>query len=72
MSAALIAQLIITLGPTALGLINDLMKVWSKPELTLEEVTAITDKAKKSYDEYIAEAKANTISLLTPAVKSSS
>jgi hypothetical protein len=72
MSAALIAQLIITLGPTALGLINDLVKVWNKPELSLEEIKTIVDKAQKSYDEYIAEAKATTVSLLTPTVKSSS
>lgn len=58
MSAALIAQLIVQLGPAALQLISDLAKVWSKPELTVEEVTAIVDKAQKSYDAYIAEAQA--------------
>lgn len=64
MSAAMIAQLIIALGPTALKLIQDLMAVWSKPELTIEEVTTIVNKAQKSYDAYIAEAKAT----VTPPV----
>lgn len=58
MSAALIAQLVIALGPTALQLIQDLVAVWSKPELTPEEVSAICGRAKKSYDDYIAEARA--------------
>ncbi len=59
MSAALIAQLIIALGPPAFQLIQDLMAVWNKPTLTVDEVTTITNKAKKSYDDYIAEARAS-------------
>ncbi len=58
MSAAIIAQLLIQFGPPALGLIEDLVKLWSKPSLTVEEVLAFTGKAKKSYDDYIAEAQA--------------
>jgi hypothetical protein len=58
MSASTIAQLIIALGPVALKLIPDLIAVWSKAALTTEEVLAICAKADKSYDDYIAEAKA--------------
>ena len=58
MSAALIAQLIIALGPTALKLIQDLIAVWDKPSLTVEEVTKICSVAQKNYDDYITEAKA--------------
>lgn len=67
MTAAMIAQLIIALGPTALQLIQDLIAVWQKPELTVAEVTAIVDKAQKSYDAYIAEAKA-AVTPPTPSV----
>ena len=58
MSPTLIARLVIALGPAALGLIQDLIAVWSKPALTPAEVTAMCAKAQKSYDAYIAEAKA--------------
>lgn len=58
MTALMIAQLIIQLGPTALNLIQDLSAVWHKPELTPEEVATICGKAQKSYDQYIAEARA--------------
>lgn len=58
MSAALIAQLIIALGPVALDLIPKLIAIWNKPSLTPEEVTELCSVAKKSYDDYIAEAKA--------------
>ena len=58
MSAAIIAQLIIALGPTALQLIQDLSAVWTKPTLTPDEVMGICSKAQKSYDQYIADAKA--------------
>lgn len=58
MTAQLIAQLVIALGPVALDLIKDLAAVWSKAELTPEEVATICGKAKKSYEDYISEAKA--------------
>ena len=58
MSAALIAQLIIQLGPAAIQLIQDLVAVWSKPTLSPDEVKTICDRAQKSYDQYIADAKA--------------
>jgi len=58
MNASTIAQLIIALGPTALDLIPKLAGVWNKPELTVQEVNDLCAPAKKSYDEYIAEARA--------------
>jgi len=57
MTPLMIAQLVIQLGPPALQLIQDLIAVWHKPELTPEEVKAIVDKSKKSYDDYINEAR---------------
>lgn len=57
MSAALIAQLVVALGPVALELIPKLVAVWHKPELTIEEVLDLCAPAKKSYDEYITNAK---------------
>lgn len=57
MTGAMIAQLVLQLGPVALQLIQDLIGVWNK-ELTVDEVTAICAKAQKSYDAYIEEAKA--------------
>lgn len=58
MNAALIAQLIIALGPVALKLIPELAGLWQKGALTVEEVTAFCARSQKSYDDYIAEAKA--------------
>lgn len=55
MNAALIAQLIIALGPTALDLITKLSSVWGKPELTPDEVRELCANAKKSYDDYRRE-----------------
>jgi len=53
----MIMQLVIQLGPPAFQLIQDLIAVWHKPDLTPEEVKAIVEKSQKSYDEYIAEAR---------------
>ncbi len=53
----MIAQLVIALGPPALTLIQDLVAVWEKPSLTVDEVNTICNKSLKSYDTYIAEAK---------------
>lgn len=52
-----IAQLIIALGPAAFRLIPSLMTIWNK-ELTPEEVIQYVSLSEKSYDTYIAEAKA--------------
>jgi len=57
MSASLITQLIIAIGPTALELIPKLAALWARPELTLEEVKTLCEPAKKSYDDYIKEAQ---------------
>ena len=57
MSAAIISNLLITFGPGAVDLIKELISLWSKPSLTPEEVLKICDLAKKSYDDYIKEAK---------------
>ena len=57
MPPAIIAQLIIALGPSALTLIQELAAVWTKPTLTLDEVMGICGRASKSYDAYIAAAK---------------
>lgn len=53
----MIVQLIIALGPAALDLIPKLAAIWGKA-MTVEEVVALCGPAKKSYDDYIAEAKA--------------
>ncbi len=58
MTAAMIAQLLVAFGPGAIGLIQDLVAVWKRAELTPEEVLGICDRAQKSYDAYIAEARA--------------
>lgn len=58
MGASLIAQLIIALGPVALELIPKLAGIWTKPALTEQEVIDLCAPIKKSYDQYIAEAKA--------------
>ena len=57
MTAAMIAQLVIALGPAALQLVQSLVQVWSKPTLTVDEVMALCASAQKSYDQYIADAK---------------
>lgn len=67
MPAPILAQLIIALGPTALELIPKLAAIWHKPDLSLDEVVALCLPAKKSYDEYLAEARAR-LALLTPVI----
>ena len=57
MTAQLIAQLIIMLGPVALELIPKLTALWQKPVLTPEEVLELCAPAKRSYDDYLAEAR---------------
>lgn len=54
----MIAQLIIAFGPSAINLIQELIAVWDKPSLTTDEVLRICAVAGKSYEQYIAEAKA--------------
>lgn len=57
MNAATIAALLAQFGPGAIGLIEKLISVWSKPALSVEEVTEITDLAKKSYESYVPASK---------------
>lgn len=58
MSAAIVAQLIIALGPTALELIPKLAAIWNAPALTVDQITELCAPAKKSYDDYMAAAQA--------------
>lgn len=64
----MIAQLVIALGPVAFQFIQQLMAVWSKPVLTVEEVLAICSTSKKSYDDYIASAIKQGFSSTTPGI----
>lgn len=57
MTPAIIAQLIIAFGPQALIWIRELATIWGKDSLTKEEVLSFCDRAEKSYDQYIAEAR---------------
>jgi len=57
MTPLMIVNLLTQFGPAAIGMIRDLADVWSKPELTPDEVRTFCDRAEKSYDQYIAEAK---------------
>ena len=57
MTAAMIAQIVVALGPTALRFISELVSVWDKPSLTADEIMGICSRAQKSYDDYINEAK---------------
>jgi hypothetical protein len=52
MNAALIAQLLVTFGPSALSLVAKLRDLWAKPNLTPAEVDEILALATKSYDDY--------------------
>jgi hypothetical protein len=66
MNAATIAGLVIALGPAALDLIPALAAIWAKKELTAEEVATLCAPAKKSYDQYIVEARVR-MAALSPA-----
>jgi len=65
MNAAVIAQLVIALGPTALELIPKLAAIWDKPNLEFTEIVELCAPAKKSYDQYLVEARSR-LALLTP------
>lgn len=66
MTPELIAGLVIALGPSALELIPKLAAIWGKGPLTAEEVTMLCAPAKKSYDQYIVEARTR-MAALAPA-----
>jgi hypothetical protein len=65
MTGAMIAQLLITYGPTAVNLIEQLIQTWDKP-MTVEQVHAVCALTKKTYDEGLAEAKARLAALIAP------
>lgn len=56
MTAAMIAQLLIAFGPTAIRLVEELIAVWEAPSLTPDQVRQILSVARTSYDSYIAVA----------------
>lgn len=56
MTGEQLALLIIRLGPIALDLARKLVETWTRP-MTPEELIAITESARKTYDDYIAEAR---------------
>lgn len=59
MSGALIAQLLIALGPIALELIPKLAALWGKEVLTEAEITELCLPAHKSWVQYRIEAIAS-------------
>lgn len=52
MTPAIIVQLIVALGPTALELIPKLAAVWKKEDLTPEEVAELCKVARRPYEYY--------------------
>jgi len=68
MSPAIIAQIIVALGPSALLLIPKLAEIWHKPDLTPQEVADLCLPAHKSYEQYRAEAMAAAPSLAPATV----
>lgn len=62
----MITTLLIQFGPAAITLIQQLVAVWDKPSLTLDEVNALCATAQKSYDSYRADAKAAVMPIAAP------
>lgn len=62
MTGATFAQLIILLGPGALGLIQTLASNWNKT-MTLDEVMSACSVASESVEQFRAEARAKLIAL---------
>lgn len=56
-------NLIMALGPVALDLAPRLAAIFTRPSLTPEEVLALCAPARKSYDDYIREARAAQVAL---------
>ena len=59
MSAALIAQLLATYGPSAIQWISELVALAEKPSVSTADIQAVLATAQTSYDQYIAAAKAS-------------
>jgi len=57
MTGAEIAALLVKFGPPAFKMIEQLVSIWTS-QLDPEEVVAFCNEHKKSYDDYIAEARA--------------
>jgi hypothetical protein len=57
MTGAAIAQLLIALGPSAIGLINTLIANWSTP-MTPDQVRAALAPVAQTYDDYLKWAQA--------------
>lgn len=57
MTGAELARLLLLFGPPALEWAGDLAEIWNK-EMTPAEVRAWCLARRKTYDEYIAEARA--------------
>ncbi len=61
MPPAIVAQLLISLGVSALELIPKLAALWTKPTLTPDEILELCAPAKKTYDQGLAEARARLL-----------
>jgi phage gp36-like protein len=59
MSAALIAQLLATFGPSAIQWISQLVALAEKPSVTTADIQAVLATAQTSYDTYVSNAKAS-------------
>lgn len=57
MTPAIIAQLVLSLGPAALEFIPKLAALWHKQELTLDEVNQLCAVAQTPYEKYREDAK---------------
>lgn len=62
MTPAQITQLILILGPPALELVQKLAALWDQ-ELTPDQVKELCEPARKSYDQFIQEAKDRLVKL---------
>ncbi len=58
MTGETIALLLIRFGPIVFDWLEDLSTIWNK-QMTPDEVKAFVKSKRKSYDDYIAEEKAN-------------
>lgn len=63
MTAAMIAQLLVMFGPSAITLIQQLVSNWSR-EMSPEEVRSILALASKTYEQYIEEAKKKVLPIV--------
>ena len=57
MTPAIIAQLVLSLGPAALEFIPKLAALWGKQELTLDEINQLCAVSQTPYEKYREDAK---------------